>query len=301
MIIYYVVLFLLMLNGLLAKGNRKRYIVSSFLLLIIIASLRDYTVGKDLMGHYARNYMTISRLGWGDLAIFTGSGRYDIGFVILCKLLSYISPDPQFFIVVTSILIFAFVGRYIYWQSDDPVLETILFYCMFLYFMYYTMIAQAIAIVIVMFALEFLPSKKYAMYVILVLLATAIHSSAIVCLLFIPVSKLQTKRKNIFWFVTALGAFILLFDRIVDWSINTVFSDYEFHLAAGNTEGVGYGFSFFDIGKLIIYLSGIIIVLVYAYLNKKPDVGTLKRSIKRSKNSYAVIEVLSTIFYSIWR
>ena len=196
--IYWFILIYIILGRVFAKQHKKFYVVSCFMLLILVAGLRNYSVGIDLNKHYARNFISIANTNWSDLNKFTYIGGYDIGFVVFCKFISYISSDVQSLIMVTAIITFGLIGRYIYIYSDDPALETFMFFSSMLYFMYLNIVAQALAIAMVTVGLEKLAKKQYLRYILWVIIASTIHSSAIVCIMFIPLTMLPVKKKYVF-------------------------------------------------------------------------------------------------------
>ena len=108
---YYFILCFTLINGITARKHRKWYVASTFFVIFTFAALRKYTIGIDLELHYARNFERIAALPWSEVPSFIA---YDPGFNILCKLISYISTDPQVFIAVTSLIVFGSVARYIY-------------------------------------------------------------------------------------------------------------------------------------------------------------------------------------------
>lgn len=259
MVVYIGLLIFILLNGIVAKKNRKYYIVSTFLVFIIIASLRKYSIGIDLEIHYADSYMQIANLNWNELSRLTTIGGYDIGYVVFCKLLSYISGDVQFYIAMTSIIIFGSVGRFIYRYSDNVVLETFIFMAGFLFFMYMNIIAQALAVAVILFSLDQLFAKKYIRYILLVFLAATIHSSALVCLLFIPISFIPAKKKYIVVYTGATIAIALAINSILPFLIKNFFPQYAFYFLGNNTHAQGYGFSPFTAGLMLISAIGLII------------------------------------------
>ena len=83
----------------------------------MIAGLRSYNIGIDLTLHYSRTYSQILNLSWEELpkyAVAEQLGGYDIGYLVFCKLLGYISSDVQWYIFSTSLIVYGAIGVYIY-------------------------------------------------------------------------------------------------------------------------------------------------------------------------------------------
>ena len=262
--VYYFILFFILINGVTAKKHRMWYVVSTFFVIFLFAALRKYTIGIDLELHYARNFERIAILPWNEVPSFIA---YDSGFNILCKLISYISTDRQAFIVITSLIVFGSVGRYIYINGKDVVLETFMFLVSFCYMMYMNIIAQAVAMAIFLFAMEFLKEKKYIKYVLAVLLASSIHVSAIILLLMIPLSFLKVDRKNVLRFTVILLFVLVAYNRVFD-IFATIIPEFGRYLEAGNVHGQSTRLGIFALSLILIYAGCFAASIIFIYTSK---------------------------------
>ena len=206
MIIYFSVIFLLFFLMLIEKKykhNNGHIIFIIFLLLTLIAALRSFKVGVDTAQYY-RNFSVITFLRWND----SGLLRYEIGFFYLCKTLSLITKNPQILIVTTSLFIIPTVGRFIYKNSCNATLSTLLYILLNIYFFHLTGMRQSIAIAILLIAYEFLKNNKKIQFYLLVLLAYSFHSSAIIFILFPFLRKIKYTKNTYF---VIMGSTILCF------------------------------------------------------------------------------------------
>lgn len=294
MYIYIIILLIILLNGIVNGKKRLCFLLSSFALIILVASLRKYTVGIDLAEHYANRYTVIANLGWNQLPNYYIAHTYDLGFLVFDKLLGYISDNPQIFIMVTSIIIFGSTVRYIYRHSDNVVMETFLLITSFTMMMYLNIIAQALAIAILLFALDYLLEKKYIKYIIAVLIAASIHSSAIICLGFIPLTFLPNKRKYIIRYILILLVILLSLNKIFSFLTETVFQQYAYYFEAGSYHGTGISVSLNSLFQISMHILPILIT--YAFLNRggKFEESRLTLAV-RNKKSPSVEGVLSFI------
>lgn len=268
--IYWFILIYIILGRVFAKQHKKFYVVSCFMLLILVAGLRNYSVGIDLNKHYARNFISIANTNWSDLNKFTYIGGYDIGFVVFCKFISYISSDVQSLIMVTAIITFGLIGRYIYIYSDDPALETFMFFSSMLYFMYLNIVAQALAIAMVTVGLEKLAKKQYLRYILWVIIASTIHSSAIVCIMFIPLTMLPLKKKYVFRYTILVIIAILGFDQISNYMVTNIFTNFSYYLTDSSyADGRGVVLSKFNLFQIAFTVMCVIIPYVYLYYEDK--------------------------------
>ena len=75
MAIYFVLAVFIYLYGKLYRANssnrrRKIYLIVTFGVLILVAGLRDPSVGTDLAGHYAKRYNMIGSYSWSQIPTF---------------------------------------------------------------------------------------------------------------------------------------------------------------------------------------------------------------------------------------
>ena len=272
MYIYIVILTIILINGILFGKKRKWFVFSSFMILILFSGLRKYTVGIDLASHYANRFTVIANLGWRELSNFYHVHTYDMGFIVFDKILGIISDNPQWFIFVTSFIVYGSNARYIYKHSDNVVLETFMFITSFTMMMYLNIIAQALAISIILFGLDFLMEKNYIKYLCTVLLATSIHQSAIICLMFIPLMYLENNKKNIRRYIIILLVGALFLDRIVSILIKTIFRQFSVYFESGSYHGAGIDVSANSIFQISMHAIALFIAVLF--LIKKDKIKT---------------------------
>lgn len=264
--IYWFVLSYMILGRIFAKRHKKIYVVSCFVLLILVAGLRSYSIGIDLERHYARNFSIIANTDWKNLSKFTYVGGYDMGFVVFCKFISYLSSDPQCLIMISSIITFGLIGRYIYLYSDDVALETFLFFSSMIYFMYLNIVAQALAIAIVVLGLDRLVKKQYLRFILWVVLASTMHSSAIVCVLFVPLSILPLKRKYVFRYIILVIVAMLGFEQVINYVFTHVFTNFSYYLTNSSyIDGRGVSLSKFNLFQILFTVMCVVIPYVCLY------------------------------------
>lgn len=240
MTIYLVFLAFIMIFGFTKNWNasnvrKKRFLIVSFGLIILIASLRKYTVGIDLERQYYDAYSKIADLKWSDWS----SLRYEWGYFAFNKLLSYLSDDPQFFVFSSSLFVFSAVAYFIYKNSEDVVMSTVLFVTFNMFFMYMNIIRQAIAIAIILFGFEQIKRKHYIKFILFVVVASLVHNSAWMALLFIPMSILPFKKKEIIISVIAYLASLFAVNSIFSYVIR-YFESSDYYNYQSNKFRIGY-------------------------------------------------------------
>lgn len=173
--------------------HKKLYLVLIFSVTFLLAACRSVTVGVDTAMH-CKAYRTISLLSYSSMDAMTD--RFEIGFVILCKLLSLLNSNYQLLIVVSSAIICLCAAYFIYSLADEPILPTVLYLCL-LFSNYLNIMREAVAVAIGMLAIVALTKQKNIPFVLLVLLASLFHRSAIVLLLLLPLQAVNINWKSI--------------------------------------------------------------------------------------------------------
>ncbi len=246
MAIYFGLLFVIWLYGVFgnvnaSKKKKRHYLFFSFGLMILVMCLRKYTVGRDLNGHYAESFLDISSLKSFDKVVEYGNLKgYGAGYSIFNKLVSMINPNIQFFIIVTSFISLAAIGLMIYLYSNNVGLSTFLVIANCTYYIYFSMIRQAMAVsfVIIGYILFNSIKKKPISYIALIgciLLASTFHSSAILCLMMLLFLNLKFRRKEILLIIIIAAALFILYDNFYSFLIKNVVTDAHYYIYSGTS------------------------------------------------------------------
>lgn len=220
MAIYLIALFGLMLYGGCANHNltnkrKKRYIVFSFACLAIISMLRSYNVGRDLQAHYYKTFLRVVNMDWNNL--FTLG--YENGYLVFYKIISMFTSDGQWMIAIHALIVIGITGWFIYRNSENVVMSTFLFITTNTWFMYMTMMRQAMAVSFVLVALEIWKRKdwrikRFVLYVLVVILAMQFHSSAFIAFIIPIFDYLPFKRKHILISTIVMIASFALYNQL---------------------------------------------------------------------------------------
>ena len=298
MVEYIIMLIMIIILGIIVQPNRtstrkKIYIIVSFGSMAILAALRKYTIGIDLELLYAPAFENIAKMGWESLSLI----EMETGYVYFCKLLTLISQDVQVLIIVTSIFIYSIYGWFIYKNSKNVIISTTMFIFLSLFFMSMNIVRQEIAVAIILIAYEFLKKNKKIVSIALIILATTIHASAIICLLiFIPLYGKEFKKKYLIISVIVIMLLLVIYKPlltgysvIADKLNISNNKDYSTYL-----ESETYGVGNVNLNTISTILFAILVyVLGYyyiTYLNKEED-----KEQKKVQSFY----LFTTMFYSI--
>lgn len=194
MAIYILLLFYLLLidglSSLIPENKRKSFqAIGGGLGLWLVLSLRSIYCGVDLVQgdiQGARNYLwmftDVQSRTFSEL-LFGYSDRIEVGWMVLCKLLSYVSDNFYVFLSLIAAIQIFLIGFVIKKTSKDVIFSYVVFFCFGLYALSFSGLRQAMAFSITFFASYFLMKDKKITFVLLVLLASTMHQSALVFLI----------------------------------------------------------------------------------------------------------------------
>ncbi len=171
-----------------AVSNRKKlYCWLVFIPAALLMGLRSrYVGGVDTNWYYIPTFKKVCNYSWDE--IFTLFEGKDIGFYIVEKLFTYISDDPYAFIFVVSLFIVGSYTLFVYRYSAQPVISFFVYFALGYYTAGFQLIRHMLSISILLFAYPYILNKKPIKFILIVLLASTFHSSALVFLLAYPLA-----------------------------------------------------------------------------------------------------------------
>ena len=241
----YIILYALAFSGYLFganrnKKNRKIYLFIVFSLILLVASLRDITVGTDLKYYYSKYYPKFANASWNSLQSVTISGDWEWGFCAFCKLLCYVSTDVRLFIVVSSIVSIVPYGLFIEKNSKDVVFSTVLYLGCHMFSMNLCVIRQAMAVGIILCGIDLLKQKKTLKYCMVVILATLFHSSAVICFALILCNYVSLKKNTMYLLAGAIIGLPLIYRVIFERILKISYFSSVYGLYNNNAHANGY-------------------------------------------------------------
>lgn len=165
---------------------------------------RSINVGNDT-DIYTYLYESINNNT--SLSAFLDTSRFEIGYILLNRVIGFVFNDKQFLFIVTGgFTAFAF-GRFFYHYSLCPWMSVYMFLTLQFFDLSLSGVRQIVAISILTFAFDKLVNRKTIPFFIIVLLASLIHWSSILFLIMLPFSVEKKSRK--FYFVSGVIAIIV--------------------------------------------------------------------------------------------
>lgn len=174
---------------------KRTFLLCCGVFLFIMIAFRNQYVGTVDSHRYYDNWSYMHDLPKSMLGNYIQNSEMEAGYLVTIWALSHIFPNPQMVFVLSAFLFVISVCRFIHKNSDDVCLSFVMFVCLGLYTFMVQGLRQAIAMCICLFAIEFYKNKKYIRFIVIVLLATIFHKTAIVFLavFFIRFLKIQWK------------------------------------------------------------------------------------------------------------
>ena len=205
-LVYLINITLIFIRGILAwvlknsKLSRIMICILSAIQMIFIIGFRT-NVGTDF-----DNYVNIFRNINGFPANYINTDNLEKGYVLLNRVIGFfIGNKPIIFNFIVAFLTIFFIMKAIYDKSYNCFLSIYLFISFCLFYSGMNQSRQLLAIAIGMYSVKYLEMKKYINFIIYVLIAASIHSSAIILLVLIPLSRiLITRRVLVKYFIVTI-------------------------------------------------------------------------------------------------
>lgn len=260
------------------KPTKKKnlvFIIISFTQLFIISALR-YKIGFDY-NMYASSFYFMRIDGFEIMSY----KDWEIGFVLMTKILGTILPSYAYYIAFISIITIIPAAIFIYKNSEIPWISTVMYINTFLFFMSMNFLRQAIALSFVMLAWHFMKRNKFIPFLIIIIIASFFHQTVLILIPIYFIVKIKVSFKELLiysylllWFYISSTGFI---------NIITQFFHEEYSGSIFITEGL----------SLVYTILPIFITAVSFFLAKSSSINLTK------ENRYLINFSLITSIFSI--
>lgn len=183
MAVFYFLFIFLLLGAFITPKFQRPYIFLSFSLLLIIAGFRDVSVGTDTVG-YEEMFLRLKR---------GATVPQEVGWESLNKIILYFGGHFKDLLFISSLLTLAPAFYVFLKYSNNPMLSAFLYYAFYIYIQSFNITRQILAVSIILCAYVCLVKSKKLLFLILVLLASTFHTTALLCLPLFFVDKIPDK------------------------------------------------------------------------------------------------------------
>ena len=206
--------------------RKKIYCIFSGVLWILISGLRSLSVGADTDSYYI-SYNAVKNTNLSEL-VDNIYGKYilhqdirDPGYNLFVKLTQIVTEDYQVYLMITAIIFMVPFTIWIIRESKNPIISFVLYSSLFFAFFSITGIRQTIATaMVVLIGDKLIKDKRFVAFIIICLLASTIHFSALVFIPFYFLSRIPVTQKSI-----CVWSFVIVLAFIFRNQLKTVFID----------------------------------------------------------------------------
>lgn len=250
MLVYFINIFLIIVWALIFRiGKKSRikdiiYVIICFCQMFLISAYR-FKVGYDYE-MYAIGFFQMAVDGFSVMTY----EDWEIGYILLNKIVGISTASQGPIMIVTSFLSLIGPGFLIAKYSKNVFLSVFLYLNLWLLYLDMNFIRQAIAMSILCFGYGFLRDKKFWRFLLVVLVASTFHFTAIYMIVVYMVCLLRINSRTFLLYLFGLFYYFMLADGV----LNFVFS--RFH-----TEYLGSPFI-----KNGLYFYFAVIPLIFAFL-----------------------------------
>lgn len=254
---------------------RRTFLLWCGIAMFMMIALRHKDVGSNDSNNYFENWELLSSLSFDGFKAFTIESNFETGYLLFVWVFSHIFPSGQAVFILSAILFTVAVCKFIYINSDDPELSFVMYICLGLYTFMAQGLRQSMAMSICLFAIEFCKKRKFLPFMLLVLLATTFHTSAIV---FAIIYFIYGFTLNIRTGILSIGmsGLLLIFSRQLAAIGNMLFErEYEGEVEAGGFVAVA------------IYIIILVVAIVFSGKRRKD----------RDYSFFFFMTMLGAVFY----
>ena len=197
--------------------------------LILMFVVQDFSVSVD-MAEYMRQYDIIPTLSLWQM--FTH--KFEIGFVLLCRLLEYLFEGRRVLLLAISVLIMVPFARLFENETEQPMVALMAFLALGMYQHALIYWRQLVAMAFLTFSYRFIRERKLFPFLLTVLAAMTFHKASAVfvisyVLYIVPINK---------WLLIAAATLSLagglLCEQIMDFILNNIVTYHEmYHIRDG--------------------------------------------------------------------
>lgn len=190
-------IYILILLGFFSIFKRNKLLICiSFLLLLIVGGLRDFSVGTDTM-----NYLRLYE--YGDNTSFMKG--FEWGYTLIQQFVYFYVGDYTFLVFVQMFLILLFFYIFILRESNNPLFSVFCFVALYYWLYSLNTTRQYLAIPLVLIGFSYLNEDKVKPFIGFVLMAMLFHTASFFSLLILLL------RKDMFSIFLGKGTLILSF------------------------------------------------------------------------------------------
>lgn len=241
--IFILILFFILKSNESEEWFFKKFICIITTVLIIVSSLRNKAVGSDTYRYILSLEQSVYR-NWSEIIqhfydsyFYPTQTQKDPGYLLIEKVISSVTTDQIFFFVTIAILTLVPLAIFIY-KNCDSKFGLVISYMYFLSLIYNNIpnqiVRMSIAFSLVCLSYLSLMKNKNVLFIFLILIASSIHKSVLILLLFWAVQR-YVKAKYFFYLTPFLFSFVAFSPKSIVSFLEGNVGAYESYINGNST------------------------------------------------------------------
>lgn len=188
------------------------FTIPSFVILFILSAFRgDFTTDYK---NYTDLFYLYNKFSF--IELYKANFQNEIGFIYLNKIIGLFTNDAIYFFIITTLVILFGFFHHLKKYSVNVWLSILMFVTAGSYYASFNITRHIFAVAIIFAGSKFLYERRFIKWVLVVLIATLFHKTAIIMIPFYFILNFRINIKNWLLIITGSVAVFLLFDNIVD-------------------------------------------------------------------------------------
>ncbi len=197
----------------------------TFGIFAILLALRHPSMGLDLQYGKPGGYLgLVEYTGSFSLAMILFGNvpiAFERGYLLLSWIISKISLNYQFYLIVVSLISICPIGYVVYKKSKNIYLSWVVYMFLPVCILPFSGIRQSIAISIAFCSILFVEQKKIKEFILTIILAALFHETALICLMYYPLYHISLS-KQVKCFLLAIPAIVFIFGKEIVYLLSTI-------------------------------------------------------------------------------
>ena len=244
-----------------------RYMITTFFVgYLVLLCFRDFSVGIDNASYMSMYFIPLRNTSWSNLfKVFTD----EPGFSIVAKVIADVFENDH--VVLAIIALISVIPLMILYrhESKEAAVCCAFFMISLLFEIFFSGLRQGIALGLTVPAYYFTKNKKFIPFLLMVLIAASIHTSAVMLLLLYPVYHARITGKWLWFVVPAMAAVYIFNDRIFSFVFNALATGKYFEKYASMTRSTNQ----YGLLMLFVLISAYSILIMDKNSADKDDIG----------------------------
>lgn len=233
--------------------DKRNYLIVCGVIMTLMIGLRSKSIGSSDSAFYYRYWQVMAKVPPSELTQYMEYYDFEQGFQICVWLLSCIFKDGQWAFVFSGAFYALSVCRFVYKNSNQPMLSMLAFHCLGCFNFMVQGMRQALAMCICLWAVEYIKQKKFWKFALVVTLACFFHGSAVVFVAAYIIRNMKINWKSILIFVGLIVVGIVSLPYLVSLVNAIIRDDYE----------IGQGADSGGVFAILIYISVLLFGLIW--------------------------------------